>query len=230
MTGIRARRSVIERVGVVPFACVIAALLLVSVSGLVWNVSPYWGRGGGNPAPKSVAGGSVGFVPVRTAAASLQLSPDRVEIPKLSAEAPIVKVGTTADDELDIPLNPKVVGWWSPGAQPGARRGTAVLAGHINYAGVTGTLSAIGTLRPGDRVLVFGHHRGKHRELTFRVTRVRMFYKTHLPYENIFDQHIKGRLALVTCGGPFDASTGNYLENVVVYATPASHHAKPLVP
>jgi hypothetical protein len=24
----------------------------------------------------------------------------------------------------------------------------------------------------------------------------------------------------VTCGGPFDASTGNYLDNIVVFAVP----------
>jgi hypothetical protein len=29
------------------------------------------------------------------------------------------------------------------------------------------------------------------------------------------------RLVLITCGGPFDAATGNYEDNVVVYATPA---------
>ena len=27
------------------------------------------------------------------------------------------------------------------------------------------------------------------------------------------------KLALVTCGGPFDAATGHYLDNVIVWAT-----------
>jgi hypothetical protein len=30
-----------------------------------------------------------------------------------------------------------------------------------------------------------------------------------------------GRLVLVTCGGPFDAMTGHYPDNVVVTAVPA---------
>jgi hypothetical protein len=139
-------------------------------------------------------------------------------IPKLHAVAPIIKVATTQNRELDIPLDPKVVGWWSPGAKPGARRGTAILAGHINYAGVTGALASIGSLRPGDRVKIFGHRHGRKRELTFRVTGVRTYHKTHLPYRRIFDQRTVGRLVLVTCGGPFDAATGNYLDNVVAYA------------
>ena len=45
-----------------------------------------------------------------------------------------MKVGTQ-NRELDIPLNPKIVGWWDGGARPGDRRGTAILAGHINYSG-----------------------------------------------------------------------------------------------
>jgi hypothetical protein len=31
-------------------------------------------------------------------------------------------------------------------------------------------------------------------------------------------------VALVTCGGPFDAATGNYLDNIVAFAVPA--HAR----
>jgi hypothetical protein len=29
------------------------------------------------------------------------------------------------------------------------------------------------------------------------------------------------KLALVTCGGPFDSATGHYLDNVIVWAAPA---------
>jgi hypothetical protein len=30
------------------------------------------------------------------------------------------------------------------------------------------------------------------------------------------------KLALVTCGGPFVSATGHYLDNVIVWATPAT--------
>jgi hypothetical protein len=219
---------VVERIGWFPFACLIGAVLLVSSAALVWNASPYWGRNG-----HQVSAARVGSVPANHAGGAgqaLQLWPNRIHIPKLDATAPIEKVGTTSTGELDIPLNPKIVGWWSPGARPGARKGTAVIAGHINYAGVTGTLSAIGTLRPGDRVMVYGHRDGATRKLTYRVTGVRTYHKTNLPYRQIFDQHVAGRLALVTCGGPFDAATGNYLDNIVAYAVPARAHTRPLLP
>ncbi len=208
------------RVGVLPLACVLGVLVIVAVAGLTWNVSPYYGRPRA-AAPKQV---NVGTVPVRAApVASAALSPNRIVIPRLRAVAPIVKVGTTPDRELEIPQNPKVVGWWSPGAKPGARKGTAILAGHINYAGVDGTLSRIGTLTPGDEVDIYGTHNAGHKTMVkFAITGVRTYHKTALPYQQIFDQGSVGRIAIVTCGGPFDASTGNYLDNIVAFAVPAS--------
>ena len=110
------------------------------------------------------------------------------------------------------------MGWWRYGAKPGAAKGTAILDGHINYAGVEGVLSRIGTLNPGDIVYIYGLDNGKQTVLTFKITGVRTYDKTALPYKEIFNQQSVGRLAIVTCGGPFDANTGNYLDNIVAFA------------
>jgi hypothetical protein len=218
--------AVLERTGWVPIACLIAALLTIAVAGMTWVTSPYWGN---NPQAKARNVGVVPTdVPPRTHVVADVISPNRIEIPKLKADAPIVPVGTTPDRELEIPLNPKKVGWWKYGAKPGARVGTAILAGHINYAGVTGAMAEIGKLNPGDEVDVYGRQivdarkaDASHR-VRFTVTGVRTYHKTHLPYAQIFDQKSVGRIAIVTCGGPFDASTGNYLDNIVVFAVPAT--------
>ena len=213
---------VVARVGVLPLACILGVLVIVGIAGLTWNVSPYYGRpqAGATPTPTPV-----GSVPVQASpvAAAVALSPNRIDIPRLKAVAPIVKVGTSPDRELEIPKNPKIVGWWSPGAKPGAGKGTAILAGHINYAGVNGTLSRIGHLQPGDEVDIYGtQNAGGKAMVKFSVTGVRTYHKSSLPYQQIFDQGSVGRIAIVTCGGPFDPSTGNYLDNIVVYAVPAS--------
>ncbi len=97
---------------------------------------------------------NVGEVPTKAGVDVPFVAPNRIVIPAIKAVAPIVKVGTLPGRELEIPLNPKVVGWWKHGAMPGAKRGTAILAGHINYAGVAGTMAKIGTLDPGDAVYV----------------------------------------------------------------------------
>jgi hypothetical protein len=192
---------------------VVSAIGFVAAAGITFVISPNWGGGRGATANNGVVptmhGKLVGYV-----------SPHMIQIPKLHAQAPIVRVGTQ-DRELQIPLDPKIVGWWDGGAKPGARKGTAILAGHINYAGVSGVLASIGTLRPGDAVFVTGKHGSKRVRLRFTITGVRTYRKTALPYRQIFDQRSVGRLAIVTCGGPFDSSTGNYEDNIVVFAVPS---------
>ncbi len=223
--------ALLEHTGWVPFACAIAALMLIAVAGITWVTSPYWGNNNVQAHARNV--GVVPTAPAQVGGHGARpvadiVSPNRIEIPKIHANAPIVPVGTTADRELEIPLNPMTVGWWHFGAKPGASTGTAILAGHINYAGVTGSLAAIGKLNPGDAVYVFGKQNAdaKH-EVKFRVTGVRTYHKTRLPYQSIFDQKSVGRIAIVTCGGPFDASTGNYLDNIVVFAVPDTGQTAP---
>jgi hypothetical protein len=223
MTGTaRTRRQTRALVGWVPFVTMLAAIVLLAVSGVMWVLSPNWGKHNPITAPRDV-----GVVPQAASpvAAVTVVSPDRIVIPKLKTDAPIVQVGTEPDGALEIPLNPKITGWWKYGAKPGAKVGTAIIAGHINYAGVEGALARIGTLNPGDRVYVYGLVAGTQKRLEFRVTGVRTYIKKHLPYKEIFDQKSVGRLAIVTCGGPFDASTGNYLDNIVAYAVPVSSPA-----
>jgi hypothetical protein len=210
--------ALLEYTGWVPFACLIAAIMTIALAGITWVTSPYWGHN------QQIRARNVGVIPTTTPKASPVadiVSPNRIEIPKLKTSAPILHVGTTPDGQLDVPLDPKKVGWWKYGAKPGAAVGTAILAGHVNYAGVSGAMADIGKLDPGDEVDVYGTQNADHRhEIKFTVTGVRTYHKTHLPYKEIFDQKSVGRIAIVTCGGPFDASTGNYLDNIVVFAVP----------
>lgn len=208
-----AARSAIGRA--VPFGFVLVAIILAAAAGITYVISPNWGKHNAQAAARDVGRGhgpgkQVPFV-----------SPREILIPKLAVKAPVVKIGQNADHELDIPLNPKITGWWRGGVHPGAPRGTAIIAGHINYSGVTGVLARIGTLNPGDKVYLKGFHHARKLRLTFRVTGVRTYRKTALPYRKIFNQHSRSRLVLVTCGGPFDAATGNYQDNIVAFAVPA---------
>jgi hypothetical protein len=194
---------------------VLLAIGFVAAAGITFVISPNWGGGAGATANN-------GRIPHAFGKRVPTIRPHMILIPKLHARAPIVHVGTQGG-ELVIPLDPHVVGWWDGGARPGARRGTALLAGHINYSGVAGTLGAIGKLRPGNSIYVTGLHDARLVKLAFRVTGVRTYRKTSLPYKKIFNQHSVGRLAVVTCGGPFDSSTGNYEDNVVVFAVPTGY-------
>jgi hypothetical protein len=51
------------------------------------------------------------------------------------------------------------------------------------------------------------------------VASVRSYLKSKLP-TSVFRRTGPARLVLVTCGGPFDAATGHYRDDVVVTAVP----------
>ena len=212
----RRRRAVLA--GRATFICAIGAILVIAAAGVTWVLSPNWG--GGSKGGVTYRTVNVGVVPTTVPGdpTDISLSPNRIEIPRIAAIAPIVTVATDSNRELGVPLNPKIVGWWNGGAKPGAKKGTAILDGHINYNGVKGVLADIGSLTPGDTGYVYGVRNGKKTKLTFSITGVRTYSKTALPYAEIFDQKSVGRLAIVTCGGPFDASTGNYRDNIVAFA------------
>jgi peptidoglycan hydrolase-like amidase len=55
----------------------------------------------------------------------------------------------------------------------------------------------------------------------YRVVALRAYAKANLPVTAVFGQQVAARLVIVSCGGPFDASTGHYLDNIVAYAVPS---------
>jgi hypothetical protein len=73
----------------------------------------------------------------------------------------------------------------------------------------------IKTLRPGDLVKV---ERADGSTAVFEVDGVQKAVKTDFPTEAVYRNVSYPSLRLVTCGGPFDSATGQYLDNIVVYA------------
>jgi hypothetical protein len=53
----------------------------------------------------------------------------------------------------------------------------------------------------------------------FEVTSVDQYLKTSFPDQLVYAGHGQSALQLVTCGGTFDAQTGHYLSNIVVYTS-----------
>lgn len=154
---------------------------------------------------------------------AVPLHPARVRIPSLGVDAPVVDVSVDSGGALAVPLPPTTVGWWSAGARPGAGVGTAIIDGHINYNGVAGALAHLDRIRRGDVVVIDGRTSDARQVVErFAVVELRVYTKTALPAKDAFSQIGAGRVALVTCGGPFDTSTGNYEDNIVAYAAPAT--------
>ncbi len=175
------------------------------------------------PVPSSeppAAGPSVavrkGALPAATAA---EKEPARLLIPELDLEATVSAVGIDRrTGDFAVPPSVDRVGWYRYGPGFSAEAGSIVIAGHVDSAEQgKGAFFKLGSLSRDDKVtLVDGS--GTTRE--FRVVARERYRKSKIPLDKYFVRDGDPRLTLITCGGPFDAATGHYRDNVVVTAKP----------
>jgi sortase (surface protein transpeptidase) len=143
-------------------------------------------------------------------------APTRVRVPALGLETAVRPVGVGEDRQMQLPADPRVLGWYRFGAGPGGR-GSVVLAGHVDSRrfGV-GPLADLRGIAVGDRVEV-ATSAGPLR--TYRVDSIETFDRQALPAD-VFARTGPERLRLVTCTGAYLPQAGGYQENLVVTAVP----------
>jgi LPXTG-site transpeptidase (sortase) family protein len=141
--------------------------------------------------------------------------PVSLTIPLIGVRTRLIGLGLTANGTLQVPSSTTVAGWYTGGPQPGDI-GSAVIVGHIDSLTGPGVFYRLSELRRGDRVYV---QRADKTTVAFRVTAVRTYLKDQFPTHDVYGPTPDAELRLITCGGEFDAATGHYLSNVVVYAT-----------
>jgi sortase family protein len=145
-------------------------------------------------------------------------APARLLIDSVGLGAAVVPVGAHGDGQLVLPEEPRTVGWWVGSAPAGHRRGSTVLAGHVDSAsGGLGALAVLRTLPVGARIVLADVFGTRH---AYRVAARRSYPKATLP-SAVLGGGQGPRLVLVTCGGPFDEARRSYRDNLVVYAVPA---------
>ncbi|PRY47890.1 sortase family protein [Geodermatophilus tzadiensis] len=155
------------------------------------------------------------------AAAAPQLpasTPTRVQIPALGVTSRIMELGLERDGSMEVPPGAHPVGWYDGSPTPG-QLGPAVLAGHVDWEGEPGAFYGLRELRPGDTVVV---DRADGTAATFRVDRVEEHAKDDFPTEEVYGDIEHAGLRLITCGGAFDEHTGDYQDNVIVFASLAA--------
>jgi hypothetical protein len=144
--------------------------------------------------------------------------PRQVSIPSVGVTLPVAATGVQADGQMELPEDPRVVGWYRFGARPGDPRGSAVLGGHVDSEryGV-GPLNRLASVQPGDRVAVTDADGSV---LRYEVTRVQRIVRSALPTNRLFAEDVAHQLAIVTCGGRYLPEAGGYEDNIVVIAKP----------
>ncbi|WP_370969960.1 class F sortase [Amycolatopsis sp. cg9] len=197
---------------------VAAALGVVLAVALVLVLSPRTPEPIAPPSPAVPAATGTSIAPGTAAATAGGLpaaKPASLSIPAIGVRADaIADLGLTADGALEVPPDATTVGWFTGAPSPG-ETGPAVLAAHVDYRHVPGAFSRLKELRPGEQARV---GRADGRIAVFTVYRVDRYAKADFPTGQVYGDTADPELRLITCGGEFDRATGNYLDNVVVYA------------
>ncbi|EMF55978.1 class F sortase [Streptomyces bottropensis] len=141
--------------------------------------------------------------------------PDRIRIPSLRVDAPLMGLGLTPAGSLDVPPAAKenLAGWYESGTSPGAR-GTSIVAGHVDNAEGPAVFFRLGALRRGATVEVDRRDGGT---AVFTVDAVEVYDARDFPDEKVYGAATRPELRVITCGGGYSRATG-YQGNVVVFA------------
>ncbi|MGW0997632.1 class F sortase [Streptomyces sp. NPDC002520] len=144
--------------------------------------------------------------------------PQRVDIPELGIQAPVVARGLDSRGAVDPPPfdQPGVVGWYRDGVTPG-EAGPALLVGHVDTETRRAVFYQLSTLKPGETVRVV---RSDGKVAEFTIDDVRVLPVDHFDAQLAYGPRVPGRaeLRLITCGGTFDRASHSYTANVVVSA------------
>jgi hypothetical protein len=132
-------------------------------------------------------------------------------------DVPVDAVATDAGGSLVVPHSPRRLGWWALGAAVGARRGTLLLAGHLDTVdqGV-GVFEILHEVPLGTRAEILAADGTRH---GYVIVGRRTHPQSSLP-KDLFSNDGTHRLALVTCGGDFDPERRRYDKNLVLYGVP----------
>lgn len=139
--------------------------------------------------------------------------PVQVVIPAISVKAKLIPVGLLDDGAMETPPF-GLAGWYKLGPVPGAT-GPAVIVAHVDTKNGPDVFYRLRELKPGDKVEVHGADGDV---AVFSVDSQEEVLKKDLPTERIWNQTDQAVLRLITCGGEFDAASGHYLSNTIVYA------------
>ena len=130
------------------------------------------------------------------------------------ARTALLRLGRNHDGTIEVPGDWERAGWYRRGPRPG-QAGPAVILGHVDSTSGPAVFSRLGELDVGDEIRI---DRADGSVVTFVVDRVERHAKTRFPTDDVYLPTLQPTLRLVTCGGAFDAVSGHYVDNVVVFA------------
>jgi hypothetical protein len=137
--------------------------------------------------------------------------PAQLLIPTLRVHREVEAVGVNRFGVMDLPVNGWNAGWLKASPIPGAP-GDAVIEGHAGYPGQPMIFGRLGTLRPGDQVVVVLADKSQRLFVVVSSTTVPVGKSP----PGMAEPYGPPRLTLVTCTGHFDDQNHFYSQRLVV--------------
>ncbi|MFF3846955.1 class F sortase [Streptomyces sp. NPDC002328] len=193
----------------------VIALVLLTGLALIRNGSGEFDAGPPQPASAAAAEGSAQGAYGLAPQALPYAEPDRVRIPAISVDAPVMPVGLDQDGWVGAPPpeDPNLAGWFTGAVSPG-EKGTAVVVGHVDNQHGPAVFYGLGALKQGNRVEI---PRRDGRTAVFEIYGVEVFEKNNFPGDRVYASKGSPELRVITCGGGFSKANG-YEGNVVAFA------------
>lgn len=182
----------------------------------------------GPPAPTNAPPSSSPTPPAPAAPAQVQgkilpaSAPVTLSIPELAVTTPLMSLGRDAKGEAEVPPGEagSPAGWYKFSPTPG-ELGPSVILGHVNTTTIAeGVFYRLHELKKGE---TFSVTRADGTVAVFAVDRSEVFKKDAFPTLAVYGNTQRAEIRLITCGG-YEASTGEFTENTVVYGHLVSSH------
>lgn len=143
-------------------------------------------------------------------------SPRFLIIDKIGVRARVGSVGMETANTLSAPANIFDVGWHAGSKKPG-EIGAVVINGHISGSTKRGVFYSIGTLNPGDDLVI---ERGDGKKFTYTVKTTAIYDNDKVDMDKILTSSEPGRpaLNLISSTGRFNVRTNQFEQRVAVYA------------
>lgn len=142
-------------------------------------------------------------------------SPKKIVYESLGIDSFIQNVGKDQNNEVAVPNNIHIAGWYVESA-PIGQKGLSIIDGHVDGWTEKGIFTSLKDTNIGDLIHIY---LGDGEKITYKVFEMNNV-DANIAVNYLFSQspRVTSQLNLITCGGKYNTETKSYENRIIVYA------------